>query len=35
MVRQHFLNFVADATREVVYVGNVVTVGLREGLFAF
>lgn len=33
LVRNQFLTCVAEATHEVVYVGNVVGVAQREGLF--
>ena len=35
LVRNQFLNYLVDATRHVLYVGNVITVALKENLFKF
>ena len=35
LVRNQFLSYLVDATRQVIYVGNVVTIALKENLFKF
>jgi len=35
LVRNQFLSYLVDATRQVMYVGNVVTIALKENLFKF
>ena len=35
LTKQQFYNFITDATRSVLYVGNLVKCSLREGLFLF
>lgn len=32
LVRNQFLNFLVDATRQAFYIGNIITVALKEGL---
>lgn len=33
LVRNHFLNFLVDATRQILYVSNIITIALKEDLF--
>ena len=35
LVRNQFLSYLVDATRQVIYLGNVVTIALHENLFRF
>ena len=35
LLRHYFHMFLAEATRNILFVGNVVSMGLREGLFRF
>ncbi len=32
LVRNHFLNFLVEATRQILYVSNIITIALKEGL---